>query len=121
MSESIQENNKRGSAGKPTEANFSQFLAGLAIQTMMHLGLMSNPLTNKTEIDLANAKYSIDLLGILQEKTRGNLSAEEEEYFQSLLADLRLRYVQAVENRKQKTATTAPSRNDDDNADADGE
>jgi len=78
-------------------ANFLQFLSGLAMQALIHLGAMSNPITGKTEVDLKNAKYTIDLLGIIQEKTRGNLSADEERYLQAALTDLRLRYVRAVE------------------------
>lgn len=74
-------------------ASFLQFLGGLAVQTLVHLGKMSNPMTDKTGVDLPNAKYSIDILGVLQEKTKGNLTPEENEYLQNVLRDLRLEYV----------------------------
>ncbi len=75
------------------EANFTQFINGFAVQTLVHLGRMSNPMTGETTIDLPNAKYSIDILGILQEKTKGNLTPEESEYLSNLLRDLRMEFV----------------------------
>ncbi len=80
-------------ADKKVEASFAQFIGGFAVQTLVHLGKMSNPMTGATGVDLPNAKYSIDILGILQEKTKGNLSAEEDEYLSNLLRDLRMEYV----------------------------
>ncbi len=80
------------------EASFMQFIGGFAVQTLVHLGKMSNPMTGGTSVDLPNAKYSIDILGILQDKTNGNLSVEEDEYLANLLRDLRMEYV-AVLNR----------------------
>jgi hypothetical protein len=59
----------------------------------MHLGELPNPMTQKREKDLAAAKQMIDLLGMLQAKTRANLTDEEERLLQQLLFDLRLRYV----------------------------
>lgn len=85
-----EENNEQG----PVEANFLQFLSGYASQALMHLGMMTNPMTGKTEVDLANAKYSIDLLEILQQKTEGNLTDEEDAYLKAALYELRMRYLQ---------------------------
>ncbi|MBN1256723.1 MAG: DUF1844 domain-containing protein [Planctomycetes bacterium] len=82
--------------GKPVEANLLQFFSGMAMQTLMHLGLMTNPLTQKMEPNLVQAKYSIDILGILQEKTQGNLTDEEEGYLTAMLAELRMQYVNSV-------------------------
>ncbi len=84
---------------KKIEASFIQFVGGFAVQTLVHLGKMSNPMTGETSVDLANAKYSIDILGILQDKTNGNLSEEEDEYLANLLRDLRMEYVTVI-NRK---------------------
>lgn len=81
---------------KPVEASFMQFVGGMAMQTLVHLGKMSNPLNNETKIDLPNAKYSIDLLSILQDKTKGNLTSEESEHLANLLRDLRMEYVSVV-------------------------
>ncbi len=80
-------------ADQKIEASFAQFIGGFAVQTLVHLGKMSNPMTGKTSVDLPNAKYSIDILGILQEKTNGNLTPEEDEYLANLLRDLRMEYV----------------------------
>jgi hypothetical protein len=87
---------------KPAEASLLQFLSGMAMQSLMHLGAMQNPITGKTEADLVNAKYSIDLLAILEEKTRGNLTDEEARYLRVALTDLRMRYVQVSDQGKEK-------------------
>lgn len=94
----------------------------MAAQTLMHLGMMSNPLTNETTTDLPNAKYSIDLLAVLEEKTKGNLSEDEERYLQGALADLRMHYVRvasapAADGSKTEDAESPPS---DDTADSRG-
>ncbi len=76
--------------------SFGQFVGGFAYQTLVHLGKMPNPMSGETGVDLANAKYSIDLLGILQEKTKGNLTPEEDEQLTGILRDLRLTYVETA-------------------------
>jgi Domain of unknown function (DUF1844). len=81
---------------KPLQATFLQFISGLAVQTLIHLGKMSNPLDQKTAIDIPNAKYSIDILAILEAKTKGNLTPQEAEYLSNVLRDLRLEYVSVV-------------------------
>jgi uncharacterized protein DUF1844 len=73
--------------------NFASFLISLGTQAFMHLGDIPNPLTQQREKELPAAKQMIDLLGILQTKTQGNLTADEERLLQQLLLDLRLRYV----------------------------
>ena len=78
---------------KSIEASFLQFISGFAVQTLVHLGRMSNPMTGETGVDLPNAKYSIDILGILQEKTKGNLTPAESEQLSNMLRDLRMYYV----------------------------
>lgn len=74
-------------------ANFMQFVGGFGFQALVQLGKAPNPMTGETSVDLPNAKYSIDLLGILQEKTKGNLTQEEDEQLSSMLRDLRMEYV----------------------------
>ncbi len=58
------------------------------------MGLVENPLTKKKEKDLNQAKYLIDILSILEEKTKGNLTKDEQNYLQSLLYNLRMAYVE---------------------------
>lgn len=75
---------------------FTTFLLGLASTTLVHLGQAPHPETGGTgEVDLALARQTLDVLDMLREKTRGNLTAEEEKVFSNLLADLKLRYVEA--------------------------
>ena len=76
-------------------ASFSLLLTTLGTQAMVALGILPNPITQKTEPDLEQAKHLIDLLGVLQEKTAGNLTSDERRYLDSLLFDLRLQYVEA--------------------------
>ncbi len=75
------------------EIDFTTFCVSLASSAFVHLGDMPHPESQKTEPDLVLAKQTIDLLGMLQAKTRGNLSDEEAKLLEHLLADLRLRYV----------------------------
>lgn len=77
--------------GPPT---FSAVLLGFASMTLVHLGASANPETGKTEVDLALARQWIDVLEVLREKTRGNLTPEEDRLLASLLADVRLRFVE---------------------------
>ena len=75
------------------EVDFASFIISLGTQAFMHLGDIPNPLTQKREKDVAAAKHMIDLLGLLETKTKGNLTGDEEELLRQLLFDLRMRYV----------------------------
>jgi hypothetical protein len=81
-------------AGKPVD--FTMLVLGLASTALIHLGVTPHPESGQTKRDLALARQSLDLLDLLREKTRGNLSKEEQAFFENLLADLRLRYVEAA-------------------------
>jgi hypothetical protein len=76
------------------EINFSAFLFSLSSAAFIHLGMIPDPHTGETAKNLPLAKQTIDLLGVLREKTRGNLTPEEENLFDPLLYDLRMKYVQ---------------------------
>lgn len=76
-------------------ANFASLLVGLATSAFIHLGEVIEEGAPKGPVDLAAAKHAIDLLAILQTKTRGNLEEEEEALLNTLLYDLRLKYVQS--------------------------
>jgi len=73
--------------------DFTTFILSLGSSAFVHLGDAPHPESQRTEVNLVLAQQTIDLLGMLQEKTRGNLTTEEERILQSLLSDLRLRYV----------------------------
>ncbi len=75
------------------EVTFSTFVFSLSSSALVHLGEVPDPNTNKIHKDLALAKQIIDTLAMLQEKTRGNLEKDEEQLLQTVLYDLRLRFV----------------------------
>ncbi len=81
------------------EINFSTFVISLSTQALMHLGEIANPLTGKVEPDRAVAKQMIDIIGMLREKTRGNLNSGEDRLMEDILFDLRMKYVEAVKKK----------------------
>ena len=78
------------------EINLTNFLLSLSTSVLIQLGEVQDPMTNQIEKNLPIAKQTIDLLGMLREKTKGNLTPDEEKLFESLLYDLRMRYVRAT-------------------------
>jgi len=72
----------------------------LASQVGMALGETENPLTGKRDTDLRAARFLIDTLAMLEEKTRGNRTAEEDEYVAGVLTNLRMAYVRKSETAK---------------------
>jgi Domain of unknown function (DUF1844) len=81
------------------EIKFSTFMISLSTQALMHLGEIPNPMSGKSETDVPVAKQMIDILGMLQEKTRGNLDAAEQKLMEDILFDLRMKYVEAVKKK----------------------
>jgi Domain of unknown function (DUF1844) len=81
------------------EINFSTFVISLSTQALMHLGEMASPLSGEVEKDVPMAKQMIDILGMLREKTRGNLDGGEEKLIEEILFDLRMRYVESVKKK----------------------
>lgn len=77
-----------------TEASFDDLVMGLVGTALMHLGEMPDPAGKPVPVNLAGAREAIDLLGILQEKTAGNLAAEEQAFLDQWLASLRMMYTQ---------------------------
>jgi len=75
------------------EITFSSFLFSLSTSAFVHLGAVPDPSTGESRKNLPLAKQTIDLLGLLREKTRNNLNKEEEDLFDHLLYDLRMRYI----------------------------
>jgi hypothetical protein len=76
--------------------DFHTFVLSLGSSALLHLGELERPGSSGPEKNLPMAKHTVDILGMLQEKTRGNLTPEEERLMESLLYDLRLRYVEAT-------------------------
>ena len=76
-------------------ASLSFLVASLAAQAQVALGRFENPVTKKTQVDLPTARHAIDLLEVLERKTKGNLEAPEIALLSHVLWDLRLAFVQA--------------------------
>jgi len=79
--------------GAEDPASFASFMMSIASNAASSLGMMEHPVTGKREVDLELGKHWIDVLGMLQKKTRGNLLPQENQILEGLLADLRMQYV----------------------------
>lgn len=98
-------------AQKPSklpQADFKSLMGVLASQAIMGLGAMNDPKTGRVVIDLDGARFSIDLLGVLEEKTKGNLSDEQSKEITQILAELRSRFVQITQLVAQQQAGGMP-------------
>ncbi len=87
MSEKIQNQNH-------LEPTFSTLILSIASSAAMSLGIAPNPASNKIEQDLPMAKFNIDLLVLLKDKTKNNLSKDESEFLQKITSDLQMKFVQ---------------------------
>jgi len=81
------------------EIDFSTFVFSLSTSALFHFGDFLDPATKSMEKNLPAAKQTIDILGLLKEKTRGNLAQEEEQLLDNLLFELRMRYVKEMEKK----------------------
>jgi hypothetical protein len=72
-------------------ATFLNFLSGLASQALMQFGEIPNPLTGERTVNAAYARYTVQLLQVLRDKSAGNRTAEEEQYLSAVLSDLAAR------------------------------
>ncbi|HEX8097973.1 MAG TPA: DUF1844 domain-containing protein [Pyrinomonadaceae bacterium] len=79
--------------GADDPASFVNFLMSIASNAAASLGMMAHPATGERGVDLQLGKHWIDVLGMLQKKTEGNLAPQERQIFEGLLADLRMQYV----------------------------
>jgi Domain of unknown function (DUF1844) len=81
--------------GQP-EATFEELLRLLATQALMYLGAFPDPETGRAIVSLEYAKLHIDLLGVLEKKTRGNLTEQESSLLTRTLHELRMQYVEVA-------------------------
>lgn len=82
--------------GPLPEIDFTHFIFSLSTSALIQLGEVEDPFTQTTAKNLPLAKQTIDLIGMLKEKTKGNLTPEEGKLIESILYDLRIRYVKAA-------------------------
>ena len=79
------------------EINFLNYITSLGFQAMIFMGEIPNPVTNQIEKNLSQAKFLIDTLSMLKEKTTGNVTDQENNLLESSIYELQMRYVQLVQ------------------------
>lgn len=84
--------------GHASLASFSSFVMSLATTAAVHFGELGDPLTGHTEVNLPAAGQIIDIIAMLQDKTKGNLSSDEQQFIDGVLYELRLRYIDATKD-----------------------
>ena len=89
------------------EPSMKALVGMLASQAIMGLGVMQDPETKGVVIDLQGSRYAIDLLSVVQEKTKGNLSDEEDAELEQILVELRSRFVQVADVVRQQQEAEA--------------
>ena len=77
------------------EFGFSTFILSLSTSALVNLGELPDPITNKKEINLQLAKQTIGIIEMLKEKTRGNLTTDEEDLIDNVLCEVRLKYIRS--------------------------
>ena len=106
LGEETKEGKKTGAEKrKPTQLpppTLPQLVDTFFLQAMISLGKQMNPISKKYERDLGIAQYQIGILEVLQEKTKGNLSKDEEDHLENVLHTLRLAYLDEAERGEKK-------------------
>ena len=82
-------------------ASFMSFVMSIASNAASALGMLEHPVTHQREVDVDLGKHWIDVLGMLEKKTAGNLTSQEKRMIEGLLADLRMQYVSLVNSPQQ--------------------
>ncbi len=93
--------------GADDPASFVNFLSTLATNAAAALGAVPHPATGQRSLDLETGKYWLDVLGMIREKTQGNLHAQEARLLDGLLADLRMQYITVVRATEEKLKAQA--------------
>jgi DNA replication initiation complex subunit (GINS family) len=96
--EETKEQAAKEEAQKPPlpEANFTSLIFSLSSSALFHFGEIPDPTTGEKKEDLPIAKHAIDTIAMLKEKTQGNLTEEEQKFIESVLTDLKWRFVKAA-------------------------
>lgn len=87
-------------SGGDQPMTFEALIFSLSTTALLQLGMAPHPDTGKQEMDLPGAKQTIDILEMLQQKTRGNLTADEGQLLEECLYDLKMTYVKALQAAK---------------------
>jgi len=86
---------KSSTQGTMPRIDFSSFILSLYSSGLVQLGKVEDPSTGKKSMNLDLAQHSIDMIAMLEEKTRGNLTSDEDNLLKTLLSEIRLAYVEA--------------------------
>ncbi len=95
----LQHHDRHAHASATAEITFGTFLVGLSTQALMLLGDIPDSQTGKPEQDLVGAQQLIDIIGMLEQKTRGNLDRDEAQLVEAILYELRMKYVERAKGR----------------------
>ncbi|MBU0944936.1 MAG: DUF1844 domain-containing protein [Proteobacteria bacterium] len=82
------------------EVTFTAFIMSLNTSAIYHLGEIADPVSGKKIVDFTLARHAIDTLVLLQEKTKGNLDSDEAQLLKNILYDIKMRFVQVVQQKK---------------------
>lgn len=98
-----------GEEGRVSDVLFLGLVAQLQMQAWVHLGKVMHPATQKAEVDLDAAREAIDILGMLEAKTKGNLTIEENRFVQQTLTTLRLNFVDEAKRQEAEKPKEGPA------------
>ena len=108
MADEVKDNEKKEESEKEEqkgyaipEPDFITFIFTLSTHAQIGMGLIPNPISKKVEVDLNLAKYQIDIIGMIKEKTKGNLDEREGKFIENILHELRMVYVNVAKESKQ--------------------
>ena len=101
---------KAGAAAQPIPASFELLVTTFVTEAMVALGQLPHPMTQKLAFDAVHARFAIDMLEVIAEKTKGNLTPAEDRALEDVLHQLRMAFV-AISQQAAATATTSPAAN----------
>ncbi len=104
LSQKIDDSPRQPGPDEFPPADMRALVGSLASQALMGLGAYADPQTGRAMIDLMGSRFAIDLLGVLEEKTKGNLTPEEASELKEVLSELRQRFVQIATMIQQQMA-----------------
>ena len=104
LSQKIDDSPRQSGPDEFPPADMRALVGSLASQALMGLGAYADPQTGRAMIDLMGSRFAIDLLGVLEEKTKGNLTPEEASELKEVLSELRQRFVQIASMIQQQMA-----------------
>lgn len=124
MSDEERNNSGIGPDSKSLESYFVQLVLSFHAAAWQQMGKVASIMTGKIERDLNMAKHSIDMLGMLEEKTKGNLTEDEEKYLKHTLYELRMNYLDEMKKgpdqvkKEQESAEEKPHEGEDSSSDS---